>query len=253
MTCPTPRLAAPPSAITATRTRSTWAEGRVEERSARQLLAVTLLVHYLGDGLTRLAGPPASGPFVRVAKGDRGAHRTILGDAEDLPRRLPAIPDDPTHRRAHPVRQGGQHYPFGEPPLVIGLLRGPLPRHHQHDAQRSIRQMMRVALHLRQCSERLPVPDHHDLPRLAVGGAARPARHLEDVVHDLLRHRVGAEAADGPQGTEKGDAVLGDHEKCSFQRSNPRGSRHQYSVTRPAIAGRLRPHGALFAAVWSCL
>src|SRR5215210_8441560 len=137
MTYPTPRPAAPPSAIMATRTRSTWAEDRVEERSAKQLLAVTLLVHDLGEGLARLSGPPASGSLVRVTQGDRSAHRTILGDAEDLLRRRSAIPDDPTHRRAHPVRQGGQHHPFGEAPLVVGLLRGPLSRHHQHYAQRS--------------------------------------------------------------------------------------------------------------------
>ena len=59
-----------------------------------------------------------------------------------------------------------------------------------------------------QSTQDLRVPDHDQLPRLAVGSAPRPARHLEDVVHDLTRHRVGPEAPHGPQGPEKGYAVL---------------------------------------------
>jgi len=102
------------------------------------------------------------------------------------------------------VRPGGEHYSFGEASLVVGLLRGLLARHDEYDAQGSISQVGRVALYLRQGAERLPVPDHHQLPRLAVGGAPRPARHLENVVHDSPRYRIGAEAAHGPQRAEKG-------------------------------------------------
>ena len=70
--------------------------------------------------------------------------------------------------------------------------------------------MRRVALDRREGPKRLPVADHHELPRLAVACASRPACHLKDVVHYFLRDRVWAELAYCPQSTEEGDTIFGD-------------------------------------------
>ena len=51
-------------------------------------------------------------------------------------------------------------------PLVVGLLLRPIPGHDQHDPERRPCKVPRVAIDRGEGAQRVPLPDHHDLPRL---------------------------------------------------------------------------------------
>src|SRR5215216_5819471 len=93
-------------------------------------LAVALLVDDLGQGFARLTGPRAgsSGLLVRVAQRDHGAHHALGRDAQDLLGGRSPFPDEPPDTRAETVRQGGEHDPLAQAPLVVGLLLGSFSR-----------------------------------------------------------------------------------------------------------------------------
>jgi hypothetical protein len=118
------------------------------------------------------------------------------------------------------VRVGGEHDPLGEPPLVVGLLLGPLAGHDQDYPERRPGQVPCVALDRGEGAQRVPISDYHDLPGLFVGRAPRPAGHLQDIVNDLLRYRVGSERADGAQGAQKGDPVSCGSFACGLAHSS---------------------------------
>jgi hypothetical protein len=69
------------------------------------------------------------------------------------------------------VRVGGEHDPLGEPPLVVGLLLGPLTGHDEDDPQRRTCQVPCVAPDRGEGAQRVPLPDYQDLPGLFVGRA----------------------------------------------------------------------------------
>src|SRR5436305_15178444 len=91
-------------------------------------LRVPLLVDDGGHRLARLRGALAGAArlLVRVAEGERGADQTLRRDAEQPLGGLPPAPAEPADARADPVRMGGEHQPLAQPPLVQGLLPGPL-------------------------------------------------------------------------------------------------------------------------------
>jgi hypothetical protein len=69
------------------------------------------------------------------------------------------------------VRVGGEHDPLGEPPLVVGLLLGPLAGHDEDYPEWRSCQVTSVAPDRGEGAQRVSIPDYHDLPGLFVGRA----------------------------------------------------------------------------------
>src|ERR671920_508983 len=144
--------------------------------------SVALLVHQLREGLAPLGQRQASAlrRRGRVAQREHRPHQLGLRYPEDLLGLFPALPFEPAHRGGYPVRSSRERDPLREPPLVEGLLLKEfrLPSHHQHDADCSVSQVGGAALTGSQAFKRLAIAYHHELPRLAVARAARPASYF---------------------------------------------------------------------------
>src|SRR5438445_436704 len=64
-------------------------------------------------------------------------------------------------------------------------------------------QVARVSAHAGQCLQAVRLVDDDDLGELAITRAARPARHLEDVVHDVIGNRLALEVPNRPEAAQE--------------------------------------------------
>jgi hypothetical protein len=84
------------------------------------------------------------------------------------------------------VCRGGERDPLREPAFVVCVEVRHLRTNHNGDADRRVGQVTRLgAFNGRQLAEHGAVADDDELPGLAIPGAARPARDLEDVIQNI--------------------------------------------------------------------
>src|SRR5439155_11485835 len=150
----------------------------------------------VADELGQRLAPARRSHRARVLRGSRApdhhdlARMPILWDAEDpfrlrLERRLPE-PGDAT-AVAEQLRSGEQA--LGHATLVIGLAESAPGREHDRDAERRAGRPVDARAQRRDRSEALLVPDHDEVPWLAIPRAARPAGELEEFVNNIVRDR----------------------------------------------------------------
>src|SRR5207245_1728897 len=148
------------------------------------------------DELGQRLAPARRSLRSRVIRGSRApdhhdlARMPILWDAEDpfrlrLERRL-TEPGDAT-AVAEQLRSGEQA--LGHATLVIGLAESAPGREHDRDAERRAGRPVDARAQRRDRSEALLVPDHDEVPWLAIPRAARPAGELEEFVNDIVGDR----------------------------------------------------------------
>ena len=121
----------------------------------------------------------------------------VLGDAEDplrlgLERRLP----EPRDAGAVAEQLRPREQALGHATLVIRLAERAPRREHDRDAQGRGGGPADVRAQRRDLSQALVVTDHDEMPGLAVLGATRPARELQELVDDLIGHGIGRVLAD---------------------------------------------------------
>src|ERR1700704_2630202 len=101
------------------------------------------------------------------------------------------------------MRPRAEHDALGESPFIEGLTLRPLTRHHEHDADGGAAQVTHVSPQAGERLQRLGLAHDDDLTELTVACAARPARHLENVLHDRVRHGLALEFANRTEAAQK--------------------------------------------------
>src|SRR3989440_7548445 len=144
---------------------------------------VAFFEHEIAERLSLPAPRRSSG----ISDRNRRPHHFRTGHAQDVSGFRASFRRKPADRSAEAMAGGGEHDSFGKPAFVEGFAFGPFARHNQDHGQRRATQMAGITAEAGERRQAVALADHDDLSELAIARAAGPARHLEDVLHDVIR------------------------------------------------------------------
>ena len=160
---------------------------------------VAFFEHEIAERLSLPAPRSSSG----ISDRNRRPHHFRTGHAQDVSGFRASFRRKPADRSAEAMGGGGEHDSFGKPAFVEGFAFGPFARHHQDHGQRRTTEVARISAGTGQRLQAIRFADDDDLGELAIARAARPARHLEDVLHDSIRNRLSLELPNRPKAPQE--------------------------------------------------